>query len=103
MTETIDNVRCLFSFSMVNVFWWHQYEELQQTAGRHGDDLRNTKQEISEMNRMIQRLRAEIDSVKKQVEFGQSRELLAHSFLLGRSAMLPGPLPKKRCTSRGCQ
>ncbi|XP_054300972.1 keratin, type II cytoskeletal 75 [Pongo pygmaeus] len=47
---------------------WYQtkYKELQVTAGRHGDDLRNTKQEISEMNRMIQRLRAEIDSVKKQ-------------------------------------
>lgn len=35
--------------------------------GRHGDDLRNTKQEISETNRMIQRLRAEIDNIKKQV------------------------------------
>uniref|UniRef100_A0A8C0T256 Keratin 75 n=1 Tax=Canis lupus familiaris TaxID=9615 RepID=A0A8C0T256_CANLF len=47
---------------------WYQtkYEELQVTAGRHGDDLRNTKQEISEMNRVIQRLRAEIDSIKKQ-------------------------------------
>uniref|UniRef100_A0A8C3XCE3 IF rod domain-containing protein n=1 Tax=Cyanoderma ruficeps TaxID=181631 RepID=A0A8C3XCE3_9PASS len=48
---------------------WYQsrYEELQATAGRHGDDLRNTKQEISELNRHVQRLRAEIDSVKKQV------------------------------------
>ncbi|XP_021542343.2 keratin, type II cytoskeletal 6A, partial [Neomonachus schauinslandi] len=47
---------------------WYQskYEELQITAGRHGDDLRNTKQEISEINRMIQRLRSEIDHVKKQ-------------------------------------
>ncbi|CAO2600727.1 Keratin, type II cytoskeletal 75 [Lemmus lemmus] len=47
---------------------WYQtkYEELQLTAGRHGNDLRNTKQEISEMNRMIQRLRSEIDAVKKQ-------------------------------------
>ncbi|KAJ8797954.1 hypothetical protein J1605_001690 [Eschrichtius robustus] len=47
---------------------WYQtkYEELQQTAGRHGDDLRNTKHEISEMNRMIQRLRSDIDNVKKQ-------------------------------------
>ncbi|TKC52639.1 hypothetical protein EI555_004495 [Monodon monoceros] len=47
---------------------WYQtkYEELQQTAGRHGDDLRNTKQEISEMNRMIQRMRSDIDNVKKQ-------------------------------------
>ncbi|KFO31449.1 Keratin, type II cytoskeletal 6A [Fukomys damarensis] len=43
-----------------------QYEELQVTAGRHGDDLRNTKQEIAEINRMIQRLRSEIDHVKKQ-------------------------------------
>ncbi|NWZ42844.1 K2C75 protein, partial [Brachypodius atriceps] len=48
---------------------WYQtrYEELQATAGRHGDDLRNTKQEISELNRHVQRLRSEIDSVKKQV------------------------------------
>ncbi|XP_058415222.1 keratin, type II cytoskeletal 75 [Diceros bicornis minor] len=47
---------------------WYQtkYEELQVTAGRHDDDLRNTKQEISKMNRVIQRLRVEIDSVKKQ-------------------------------------
>ncbi|XP_064347089.1 keratin, type II cytoskeletal 6A [Camelus dromedarius] len=47
---------------------WYQskYEELQVTAGRHGDDLRNTRQEISEINRMVQRLRSEIDHVKKQ-------------------------------------
>ncbi|XP_015998158.2 keratin, type II cytoskeletal 75 [Rousettus aegyptiacus] len=53
---------------------WYQtkYEELQVSAGRHGDDLRNTKQEISEMNRMIQRLRAEIDSIKKQYSNLQS-------------------------------
>ncbi|NXX61486.1 K2C6A protein, partial [Scopus umbretta] len=47
---------------------WYQskYEELQLTAGRHGHDLHNTKTEISEMNRIIQRLHSEIDSVKKQ-------------------------------------
>ncbi|NXD02861.1 K2C75 protein, partial [Certhia familiaris] len=47
---------------------WYQnkYEELQVSAGRHGDDLKNTKIEISEINRMVQRLRNEIDSVKKQ-------------------------------------
>lgn len=49
-----------------------QYEELQVSAGRHGDDLRNTKIEISEINRMVQRLRNEIDSVKKQVGGGWS-------------------------------
>ncbi|XP_061062337.1 keratin, type II cytoskeletal 6A-like [Eubalaena glacialis] len=53
---------------------WYKckYEELQLTAGRHGDDLRNTKQEISEINRMIQRLRSEIDHVKKQCSNLQS-------------------------------
>uniref|UniRef100_A0A452HAX2 IF rod domain-containing protein n=1 Tax=Gopherus agassizii TaxID=38772 RepID=A0A452HAX2_9SAUR len=47
---------------------WYQtkYEELQVTAGRHGDDLRNTKHEISELNRIVQRLRNEIDNVKRQ-------------------------------------
>uniref|UniRef100_A0A8C6X9M1 IF rod domain-containing protein n=1 Tax=Naja naja TaxID=35670 RepID=A0A8C6X9M1_NAJNA len=48
---------------------WYQtkYEELQVTAGRHGDDLRSVKIEIAEHNRMIQRLRSEIDNVKKQI------------------------------------
>ncbi|XP_030054076.1 keratin, type II cytoskeletal 5 [Microcaecilia unicolor] len=48
---------------------WYQtkYEELQVNAGRHGDDLRNTKTEIAELNRMQQRLRSEIDNVKKQI------------------------------------
>ncbi|KFU84686.1 Keratin, type II cytoskeletal 75, partial [Chaetura pelagica] len=47
---------------------WYQskYEELQLMAGRHGDDLQNTKMEISEMNRVIHRLHSEIDGVKKQ-------------------------------------
>ncbi|XP_022375097.1 keratin, type II cytoskeletal 3-like [Enhydra lutris kenyoni] len=40
--------------------------ELQTTAGRHGDDLKSTKSEIMELNRMIQKLRVEIESVKKQ-------------------------------------
>nr|XP_004649912.1 keratin, type II cytoskeletal 5-like [Jaculus jaculus] len=47
---------------------WYQtkYEELQRSAGRHGDDLRTTKMEISELNRAMQRLRSEIDNLKKQ-------------------------------------
>uniref|UniRef100_A0A8C6FUD3 IF rod domain-containing protein n=1 Tax=Moschus moschiferus TaxID=68415 RepID=A0A8C6FUD3_MOSMO len=40
--------------------------ELQTTAGMHGDDLKSIKSEIMELNRMIQRLRAEIESIKKQ-------------------------------------
>lgn len=53
----------------LHVLLWllYQYEELQVTAGKHGDSLKDTKAEISELNRMIQRIRAEIESVKKQV------------------------------------
>ncbi|CAJ0917999.1 unnamed protein product [Ranitomeya imitator] len=43
-----------------------KYEELRMTAGQHGNDLRNTKHEIAELNRVIQRLKAEIESVKDQ-------------------------------------
>ncbi|KFO21253.1 Keratin, type II cytoskeletal 72 [Fukomys damarensis] len=41
-------------------------QELQVTAGQHGDDLKLTKAEISEVNRLIQRLHSEIGNVKKQ-------------------------------------
>lgn len=44
-----------------------QYEELQLQAGKHGDDLRRTKTEISEMNRNISRIQAEIEALKGQV------------------------------------
>ena len=43
-----------------------KYEELQTLAGKHGDDLRRSKTEISEMNRNISRLQAEIDALKGQ-------------------------------------
>nr|XP_035954628.1 keratin, type II cytoskeletal 8-like [Halichoerus grypus] len=43
-----------------------KYEELQTLAGKHGDDLRRTKTEISEMNRSISRLQAEIEALKNQ-------------------------------------
>ncbi|EDL86896.1 keratin complex 2, basic, gene 7, isoform CRA_b [Rattus norvegicus] len=47
---------------------WYQtkFETLQAQAGKHGDDLRNTRNEIAEMNRSIQKLQAEIDTVKNQ-------------------------------------
>ncbi|XP_010182502.1 PREDICTED: keratin, type II cytoskeletal cochleal, partial [Mesitornis unicolor] len=43
-----------------------EYEALQVAAGKHGDDLRNTKNEITEINRMIQRLQSEIENAKAQ-------------------------------------
>ncbi|XP_036993383.2 keratin, type II cytoskeletal 7 [Artibeus jamaicensis] len=47
---------------------WYQtkFETLQAQAGKHGDDLRNTRNEIAEMNRAIQGLQAEIDNIKNQ-------------------------------------
>ncbi|XP_010081661.1 PREDICTED: keratin, type II cytoskeletal 6A-like isoform X2 [Pterocles gutturalis] len=55
---TMDNNRNLDLDSIIA-----EYEELQATAGRAGGAL---KQEISGLNRHVQRLRSEIDSVKKQ-------------------------------------
>nr|XP_045039178.2 keratin, type II cytoskeletal 8-like [Desmodus rotundus] len=43
-----------------------KYEELQTLAGKHGDDLRRTKTEISETTRNISRIQAEIDGLKGQ-------------------------------------
>jgi len=47
--------------------WYKQkYEEMQSSAGQYGEDLRSTKAEIAELNRMISRLQNEIESVKGQ-------------------------------------
>ncbi|XP_058415221.1 keratin, type II cytoskeletal 73-like [Diceros bicornis minor] len=43
-----------------------KFQELQLAAGRHGDDLKHIKNEISELTRLIQRLRSEMESVKKR-------------------------------------
>ncbi|XP_004601883.1 keratin, type II cuticular Hb2 [Sorex araneus] len=47
---------------------WYQcrYEELRMTAGNHCDSLRNRKNEILEMNKLIQRLQQDIENVKAQ-------------------------------------
>ncbi|XP_054472224.1 intermediate filament protein ON3-like [Anoplopoma fimbria] len=47
--------------------WYKQkYDEMQSSAGQYGEDLRSTKTEISELNRMIARLQNEIEAVKGQ-------------------------------------
>ncbi|XP_006883933.1 PREDICTED: keratin, type II cytoskeletal 4 isoform X1 [Elephantulus edwardii] len=43
-------------------------QQLQVRVDQHGDSLKNTKSEIAELNRLIQRLRAEIENVKKQCQ-----------------------------------
>ncbi|KAM6154249.1 keratin, type II cuticular Hb4 [Erethizon dorsatum] len=47
---------------------WYQtkYEEMRVTAGQHCDNLRNTRDEINELTRLIQRLKAEIEHAKTQ-------------------------------------
>ncbi|XP_053312228.1 keratin, type II cytoskeletal cochleal-like [Spea bombifrons] len=43
-----------------------RFEELRMAAGRNGNDLQSSRDEICELNRTIQRLKAEIDNVKAQ-------------------------------------
>ncbi|XP_073402173.1 keratin, type II cytoskeletal 7-like [Dendrobates tinctorius] len=43
-----------------------KFQQLQSAAGQQGDEVKNTKNEISQLNRQIQRLKAEIENVKKQ-------------------------------------
>ncbi|CAK7298866.1 Keratin, type II cuticular Hb4 [Vulpes lagopus] len=47
---------------------WYQtkYEEMRVTASQHCDNLRNTRDEINELTRLIQRLKAEIEHAKSQ-------------------------------------
>lgn len=45
---------------------------MQTSASQAGDDLRNTKSEIAELNRMISRLQNEIEAVKAQVKKNNS-------------------------------
>ncbi|KAM8976273.1 keratin, type II cytoskeletal cochleal-like isoform 2-T2 [Pelodytes ibericus] len=43
-----------------------RFEELRSAAGRNGNDLQSSRDEICELNRAIQRLKGEIESVKAQ-------------------------------------
>ncbi|XP_049978477.1 keratin, type II cuticular Hb4 isoform X2 [Alexandromys fortis] len=54
--------------SRADVEAWYQskYEEMRVTAGQHCDNLRNTRDEINELTRLIQRLKAEIEHSKAQ-------------------------------------
>ncbi|TFK03566.1 targeting protein for Xklp2 [Platysternon megacephalum] len=42
------------------------YEQIQEKAGRHGEELRAAKAELNELNWMIKRIRAEIAALKEQ-------------------------------------
>ncbi|XP_035952314.1 keratin, type II cytoskeletal 72 [Halichoerus grypus] len=72
LDSIIDEVRtqyeetALKSKAEAEALYQTKIQELQVTAGQHGDDLKLTKAEISELNRLIQRIRSEIGNVKKQ-------------------------------------
>ena len=46
---------------------------MQTSAGQYGENVRNTKSEIAEINRMISRLQNEIENVKSQVSVAWSQ------------------------------
>uniref|UniRef100_A0A7M4EBS3 Keratin, type II cytoskeletal cochleal-like n=1 Tax=Crocodylus porosus TaxID=8502 RepID=A0A7M4EBS3_CROPO len=47
-------------------WYYSKYEDLRETAGKHSDNLRNTKNEIMELSRVIQRLNGELENAKVQ-------------------------------------
>ncbi|XP_078545288.1 keratin, type II cytoskeletal 4-like [Lissotriton helveticus] len=50
----------------------NKFQKLKDVAGQHGDSLKHTKNEISDLTRQMQRMKVEIDSVKKQIASLQS-------------------------------
>uniref|UniRef100_A0A8C0GID9 IF rod domain-containing protein n=1 Tax=Chelonoidis abingdonii TaxID=106734 RepID=A0A8C0GID9_CHEAB len=52
-----------------NSMYQGKFQELQVTARKHDDDLKNSKLEILELTRLIHRLQAELENVKKQLSF----------------------------------
>ncbi|XP_026892033.2 keratin, type II cytoskeletal 72 [Acinonyx jubatus] len=72
LDSIIDEVRAQYeeialkSKTEAEALYQTKIQELQVTAGQQGDDLKLTKAEISELNRLIQRIRSEIGNVKKQ-------------------------------------
>lgn len=46
---------------------WEQFDQMTAEADQYGNELRNTKTEVSELNRMISRLQNEIVAAKTQV------------------------------------
>ncbi|XP_038608043.1 keratin, type II cytoskeletal 1-like [Tachyglossus aculeatus] len=75
--------RC--SKAEAEALYQHKYQELQVTAGRHGDDLKSSKMEIAELHRAIQKLQSEITNVKKQI--GHIQASISDAEELGERAL----------------
>lgn len=44
-----------------------KFDQMSSQASQYNDELRNTKGEIADINRMISRLQSEIEVIKSQV------------------------------------
>ncbi|MEE6472185.1 hypothetical protein FKM82_009520 [Ascaphus truei] len=80
-----------------------RFEDLRNTAGRNGNALQNTRNEISELNRAIQRLKGEIESVKAQraaleaaISDAEGRGEMAVSDAKNKLSELEGALQKAK-------
>ncbi|KAK2102131.1 hypothetical protein P7K49_019798 [Saguinus oedipus] len=71
------NVEALVEESSFLRRLYEECEEMKATVIRHGETLRRTKEEINELNRMIQRLTAEIENAKCQLFI--THKALSHS------------------------
>ncbi|CAM4603547.1 keratin, type II cytoskeletal 5-like [Lepidochelys kempii] len=71
-----------------NSMYQGKFQELQVTAGKQDNDLKNSKLEISELTRLIHRLQAELENVKNQCAKLQSAfaETEAHGELTLKDA-----------------
>lgn len=75
-----------------------QCEEMKATVIRHGETLRRTKEEINELNRMIQRLTAEVENAKCQVGLTLGVPRAAQAVCApGTTPLTPQPM----CLARG--
>ncbi|XP_043939774.1 keratin, type II cytoskeletal cochleal-like [Protopterus annectens] len=66
-------------------YYQKKYRELEQSAGKSGDDIKNTKHEIAELQRMIRKLRNEIEKVNQQCATLESQ--IAHAEEHGEQAL----------------
>uniref|UniRef100_A0A7M4EB16 Keratin, type II cytoskeletal cochleal-like n=1 Tax=Crocodylus porosus TaxID=8502 RepID=A0A7M4EB16_CROPO len=69
ITEVKAQYEDIASRSQAEAEAWYEskFEELRVTASRNADNLRDTKNEIAELTRVIQRLRGEVGTAKDQV------------------------------------
>ena len=74
-----------------------QCEEMKTTVSQQGENLRRTKDELNELNRLMRRLTAEVENAKQQVRGTETSpgvpaasDLLSAFLQLGRAAAVFG-------------